>query len=99
MDISQNYVSFSEYMNFTVPQRFGSTLQLNFAIFKTKFKYSPVLKTLFQDLSDATLTLSKIQKMSDSLIQSKAFLRWQKKMAVRQPPGQTQDNFNFGRAF
>ena len=44
------------------------------------------MKTLSQDLSDAALTLSKIQKMSDFLMQSKTFLRRQKKFGTKPPP-------------
>ena len=48
------------------PIDMGDTLQLNYLIFKTPYlvfqNVRPVLKTLFQDLLDGTLTLSYIRQ-------------------------------------
>ena len=46
-------------------------------------KVRPVLKTLPQDLSDATLRLSKIQELSDFLMQTKSFVRHKKKFGTK----------------
>ena len=64
--------------------RFGSNFQLNLAIFKTTYFKS---KTCFENLvsrsSDATLTLSKIEKINYFLMQIKTFLRSQKNLAPK----------------
>ena len=57
---------------YRVSHRYGDTLQLNFAIFKTI--YFIKLDLLSQDLSDGTLTLSKIKLQVIYNQKSKNFL-------------------------